>query len=245
MKRLPSYSQNFLRSPQLVETLIRRTSIKDSDTVYDLGAGSGVITSVLARYAGKVIAVEVDQRVIETLRKNCQAYKNVQIEAKDILNVTFPNTPYKIFANIPFHLSSQIVRRFVHNRHAPQAAYLIVQKQFGRKLIASNAAFFTSQLGMLTGAEYDVRIARKLERTDFWPHPAVDTVLISLEKRPRALVPPEKMAAYIRFTETCFADRNKLAAMPLETINATPGLSPSRLTITEWVKLFNAQTKYR
>lgn len=244
MKRLPSYSQNFLRSPKLVESLVNKSTITEHDLVYDLGAGSGVITSVLAQRAGQVVAIEYDKRILETLKRNVAHFPNVTVREGNIVTFKFPRIPYKIFANIPFHLSSPIIQRFINSPTSPEAAYLIVQRQFGRKLIATDTAHFTSQLGMIIGAEYRVKVVKNLRRTDFWPHPAVDTVCIELIKRSEPLIPRTRLKAYEKFTVDCFSDPKKLAKMPLHVIGQQPGVSPSRLSLDQWIILFNNQGIY-
>jgi 16S rRNA A1518/A1519 N6-dimethyltransferase RsmA/KsgA/DIM1 with predicted DNA glycosylase/AP lyase activity len=244
MKRLSHYSQNFLRSPKLVESLIARSTLTKSDVVYDIGAGSGVISSVLARTVQKVVAVEYDERVAQTLTDNMRQFSNVEVKIGDVLKLDFPSTPYKIFANIPFHLSSPIIQSFMNSPTSPQSAYLIVQKQFGRKLVATDTSHFTGQLGMVLGAEYRVKIIKSLNKTDFWPHPAVDTVFIELVKRSEPLVAKDRLNAYAKFTSECFSDPKKLAKMPLEIIGQTIGASPSRLSLDQWVMLFEKQQVY-
>lgn len=244
MKRLPDYSQHFLKSPRLVASLIARSNLSKQDIVYDIGAGSGVITSVLAKTVKQVIAIENEPNTAKILRHNMQTYTNVTVRVGDIQTITLPKTPYKIFSNIPFHISSKIIQRFINSPTAPEAAYLIVQQQFGKKLIASDTSHFTGQLGMLVGAEYSVKIIKKLRRTDFWPHPAVDTVCIEMIRRPQPLIPKNRLAAYAQFTRECFADRNTLAKMPLHVIGQTSGVSPSRLSLDQWILLFRTQKRY-
>jgi len=244
MKRRADYSQNFLRSPKLVESLIARSTLTKDDIVYDLGAGSGIISSVLAQKVAKVVAVEYEPGAAKILRHNMSAYPNVTVHIGDAVTIRLPATPYKIFANIPFHLSSAIVQRFINSPTAPEAAYLIVQRQFGRKLIATDTTHFTGQLGMLLGAEYRIKIIKNLRRTDFWPHPAVDTVLVEFLRRPEPLVPAHRLSAYAQFTVECFSDPKKLARMPLELIGQKAGASPSRLSLDQWILLFNAQRLY-
>lgn len=244
MKRLASYSQNFLRSPKLVESLVARSTLTKDDVVYDIGAGSGVISSVLAKRVKQVVAVEYEPEAAKKLIHNMKDYANVTVKIGDIMQLKLPTSPYKIFANIPFHLSSPIIQRFINSPMSPDAAYLIVQKQFGRKLIATDTTHFTGQLGMLIGAEYKVKIIKNLHKTDFWPHPAVDTVCIEMIKRPQPLIPKQRLSGYAQFTIECFSDPKKLAKMPLHIIGKEVGASPSRLSLDQWVLLFNAQTRY-
>jgi len=245
MKRLHTYSQNLLRNPQLIKELFERTNIKRDATVIDIGAGTGTISSVLARQVRNVIAVEFEPRMFAKLRENMEYYPNVSVYEGDFLTMELPKTPYSIFANIPFHLSSPIVNYLIETDRPPQCVYLIVQKQFGRKLIAdTDPEHFTSQLGMIVGARYATKIRKALARTDFFPHPAVDTVFLEMMRRETPLVKKSRFEAYKTFTTECFSDPKKLAKLPIEIIGLEKGGSPSRVTLTEWVKLFNNQKIY-
>ena len=239
MKRLAHYSQHFLRSPRLVKELIGHTSIKSGDTVYDIGAGSGVISSVLATRCQKVIAIEYEPRTAELLRKNMKDYTNVDVIEGDFLTMHFPETPYKIFANIPFHLSSAIVHKITEDKHPPTSAYMIVQKQFANKLLPDHSGF-SSQLGMTIGPEFAVRIRKRLRRTDFWPHPNVDTVLLEISRRETSLLPAEKLPAYKQCLADCFSTPKKFARLPLGLLEVPPDTKPSSLTLEQWIVLFNA-----
>ena len=245
MKRLHTYSQNLLRNPQLIKELFERTSLRHDATVIDIGAGTGTISSVLARQVRNVIAVEFEPRMFSKLRENMERYPNVTIYEGDFLTMKLPKVPYSIFANIPFHLSSPIINRLIETDLPPESVYLIVQKQFGRKLIAdTDPEHFTSQLGMIVGALYETKIRKNLDRTDFFPHPAVDTVFLQMLHRETPLVEPKRMEAYKKFTTECFSDPKKLAKLPIEIVGLQKGGSPSRLTITQWVMLFNSQKIY-
>ena len=130
MSRDYKYAQHFLRSPRLVAELIGHSNIRKNDLVYDLGAGSGVISSVLANRCKKVVAVEIEPNALKNLRRNLGNILNVDIVERDILSVEPPAEPYKIFANIPFSLSAEIVRKFTETNRPPKAIYLITQRQF-------------------------------------------------------------------------------------------------------------------
>lgn len=243
MKRLAHYSQYFLRSPRLVKELVGHSSITKNDTVFDIGAGSGIISSVLAQRAHAVIAVEPEPRMALKLKANMEKYANVTIHQGDFLTMPLPKTPYKIFANIPFHLSSPIVRRLTETDTPPAAIYLIVQKQFANKLLP-NSDRFTGQLGMLIGPWFAVRIRKRLQRTDFWPHPNVDTVLLEIIPRSTEFISAARRRAYHRFTVECFSDPKKFAKMPLNSVGLPAETKPSQMKLEQWVALFAAQSIY-
>ncbi len=236
MKRLHTKSQNFLRSPKLVHTLIGHSNIKKSDTVYDIGAGTGIISAALAARCKQVIAIEHDTRLIATLRDNLNRYDNVTVLQSDALTYHFPTTPYKIFANIPFHLSSPIVRALTESNNPPKAIYLIVQKQFAQKLLMDTTSF-TGQIGAAITPLFSTRIRYKLQRTDFSPPPAVDTVLLEIKLRDKPLITPAKMPAYREFIEQCFSRQKYFAGL-------SQTKRPSELRADEWVALFGSHTPH-
>jgi len=238
MKRLDNYSQNFLRNPALVKELLGHSSIKRDDVVYDIGAGSGVISSVLAEKCKSVIAVEFEPRMATKLRENMAKHSNVTVYEGDFLTMPLPKTSYKIFANIPFHLSSPIVHRITEADNPPLATYLIVQKQFGNKLLPDSDRF-TGQLGMMIGPSFAVRIRKQLRKTDFYPRPNVDTVFIEIIKRDISLISKDKMPKYREFIEGCFSDPKIFAKAPRSSIGLPADIKPSQMKLAQWVELFN------
>lgn len=175
-------SQHFLRGPKLAGFLIGHSNIKKRDTVIDIGAGSGVITSALAKRCRQVIAIEPDHDTAKKLRNNTKAFDNVAIIEKDFLEVELPDGDYKVFANPPFHLSSAILHRLDEAENPPSAIYLILQKQFALKLL-NNDRHYTSQLGKQLFINYSPRIRLPLKPEYFTPPPAVPTVLLELKRR--------------------------------------------------------------
>jgi len=241
MKRLSTFSQNFLRNPRFVKELIGHTSIKASDTVYDIGAGSGVITLALAQKCHSVVAVEIDPRIIKTLQANMQPYPNVTIHHADILTMPLPHTPYKVFANIPFSLSAHIVHKLTETPNPPEAAYLIVQKEFANKLLPESAGF-TNQLGVTLGVNFAVRIRRHLKPTDFQPVPRIAPVLMEITKHPTPLVPATQQPMFNQFVTQCFTDPRKFAKVPIQKAGLPAYVRASQLKVSDWVKLFTYVT---
>lgn len=236
MKRLDTYSQNFLRSPKLVNKLIGHSTIKKTDTVLDIGAGSGIISAALASRSAQVIAYEYDSRLVKKLRDNLAYFDNVTVAETDFLSANLPSGPYKIFANIPFHLSSPILRKITEADNPPRAVYLIVQKQFAHKLIIDTDRF-TGVLGAQVAPRFTTRVRYVLQRTDFQPAPAVDTVLVELRLRDEPLLPISQLSDYRAFVDKCFS-RQKFFA----TLNVGEK-RPSELTTQEWLQLYQKATR--
>jgi 23S rRNA (adenine-N6)-dimethyltransferase len=239
MKRLDSYSQHNLRGQDFIKELIGHTNIKPSDIVYDIGAGTGAISAALSAKVLHVYAIEFEPIAAEKLRENMRAYENVTVKEGDFLEMVLPNGAYKIFANIPFHLSSPIIHKITEAPNPPSAAYLIVQKQFANKLLP-NYDGFTGQLGMMIGPTFGVRIRRPLKRSDYTPPPAVDTVLIEIKKREEPFIPLNEMQKYRTFIEGCFSDPKIFAKTPRAKIGLREGIKPSEMKLHQWVELFNA-----
>lgn len=176
-------SQHFLRSPKLALILIGHSNLKKRDTVIEIGAGSGVITSALAHRAKHVIAIESDHATAKKLRENLDRrnIENVEIIEQDFLDYNLPSSPYKVFSNPPFHLSSKIIHKLLETDNPPESFYLILQKQFALKLLNTDR-HYTSQLGLQLIQKYQTKIRLPLKPTDFTPPPAVPTVFFEAKK---------------------------------------------------------------
>ncbi|HTK39778.1 MAG TPA: rRNA adenine dimethyltransferase family protein [Patescibacteria group bacterium] len=244
MIRKHEYDQHFLRSPRLVAELIGHSNIRKNDTVYDFGAGSGVISSVLAHRARRVVAVENEPATFQALTKNMAAHENVHCIRADALTVSLPNDSYKVFANPPFSIISDLVRRLMEAPQPPKSIYLIAQKQFARKIVPSDA-HFTSALGIEIAPLYAARIRKPLRKTDFTPPPAVDTVLLELRLRDAPLIESRDLPRYRSFVRECFASSRTFNALDRSAVGISPERKPSELTVAQWISLFTAHSTRR
>jgi 23S rRNA (adenine-N6)-dimethyltransferase len=192
-------AQNFLKSTQLVRRLLAESTIQPSDTVMDIGAGRGMLTAELARLARKVVALEKDTELVVILRKRFDCVSNVKVVEGDVLTYSLPDGDYKIFANIPYNRTADIVRKILASSPAPSDAYLIMQKEAAEKFSGSPVE---TRFSILAKPRFQFRIIRKFRRTDFEPVPGVDSVLLRIQKRPLPLVSPadadlfQKMVCY-------------------------------------------------
>ncbi|MGD0805993.1 MAG: 23S ribosomal RNA methyltransferase Erm [Anaerolineales bacterium] len=241
--------QNFLKSATLVRRLLGESSIGVSDAVLEIGAGRGVITAELARLARKVVALEKDPELVGLLRERFFGVPNVEILEGDFLQYRIFDGEYKIFANIPFNRTADIVRKIVCASTAPNDAYLILQKEAAEKFSGIPAE---TQFSILAKPRFQIQIIRELRRTDFEPMPGVDSVLLRIQKRSPALVLPEDAALFQKLVCYGFAGWKRNLGKTLQHIFSYRqwkrlskelrfplDATPSELTLEQWLGLLD------
>lgn len=249
-ERYLSHSQNFLRDPGFVSFLIGKTDISPDDLVVEIGPGRGIITRQLAKRGCRVIAVEVDQNLADNLRKDLVAFPKVMVIIADFLDWSLPIRPYKVFANIPFNMTADIIFRLTGDVNHPQVAYLIMQEEAAGRFIGRPIAN-ESQASILLEPWFEVRIVVKIGRRQFSPVPKVNAALVSFRKREIPLVRPEMgqwfkdlvVYGYNQWQPTTLEAFSKIFTLRQRLIIAQEtGIEkskPTDLTIDQWIKLFN------
>ena len=199
-------SQHFLRRPFAAE-LVRDAALGRDALVVDLGAGTGRLTAELARAARRVLAVELDARLVERLRGR---WRNVDVLQADGRTVELPVEPFSVVANLPFSGTNEILRHLLDEPSIPlERADLVVEWGVAVK----RALPWPSTVnGVVWGAWYSTRVARRLPRHAFEPRPSVDAAVLVFERRPDPLVPPARAVEYRRFVARGFrhGDRARL-----------------------------------
>jgi len=192
------YSQNFLRNPDLIEKLLNSSLIKSDDTVLEIGAGNGIITAVLVKRCKLVIAVEIDKNLVVRLRQKFGQSRNVKVCEANFLTFPLPKDEYSIFANIPFAITADIIRKITKIDTAPVVSYLVVQKEAAQKF--SGCPYGKETLSsVLNKPWFDFSITHEFLRNDFVPAPRVDIVLLKITKLEKPLVDPKQMGLYNDF----------------------------------------------
>ena len=192
-----SISQNFLTSGATIRRLLRLTDLSQKDDVLEIGAGKGHITRQLAETCGRVVAYEIDPALHERLRGTLP--ENVSLRCGDFLAARLPSGPYKVFANIPFSLTTAILRKLTMGDRLPEAAWLIVERGAAVRFCGQSRE---TVMSLALKPWYEVRIAAWLHREDFHPAPSVDCVLLELKRRAQPDIPIGQRQAWLRFTET-------------------------------------------
>jgi 23S rRNA (adenine-N6)-dimethyltransferase len=186
-------TQNFLRDPRLAERLVARSGIGPNDVVYDLGAGRGVLTAVLAGHAARVIAVEKDPALAEHLRSRFSGYPNVTIRHADIETYSLPRANYLVFASPPFDITAAIMRKLTTAPMPPRETCLVLQREAAERYIGSPAQTLAA---LQIAPWFKVDVLHRFKRSDFVPAPAVDVVFVQVRKRGPPLVPMNDAQIY-------------------------------------------------
>src|ERR1700737_3441561 len=131
-------SQNFLWNRRLVDWLVRSSSISPHDLVLEIGPGRGILTQALLQAAARVVAVEIDEKLCGSLRQRLGHYPNFVLIQDDCLALHLPLEPYKVFSNIPFGITGDIIRKLLQSDDAPADCYLLVQQEAAAKFLPSN-----------------------------------------------------------------------------------------------------------
>lgn len=241
-------AQHFLRCPELVRSLICESTISQVDTVVEIGPGEGIITSALAAVAHRVVAVEKDPVLATRLHRRFQSVQHVEIIQGDFLKQQLGLSEYKIFANLPFNCTAQIMRYIVDGSQPPQAAYLIMQQEAAQKFAGWP---METQFSVLIKPWFDLHILRRLQRTDFDPVPTVDSALLELKQRGPPLIAPRAAVLYRRFVTYgfCRGKHNlRLTYKPIfsyvqwkrlaHDLGFTLNATPTQLSFAQWYGLF-------
>ncbi|MDH4211896.1 MAG: 23S ribosomal RNA methyltransferase Erm [candidate division WOR-3 bacterium] len=196
-----SLAQNFLAKRRLAVSLLNGSSIAMDDIVYEIGPGKGILTAELCKRAKKVIAIEKDHVLYLKLKKKFEFNDNIILYNADFLRFRIKESCYKVFANMPFNITSAAIRKILCAANSPADAYLIVQREAAEKFTGTPR---TTQFSVLLKPHFRPKIIRRFKRTDFSPVPNVDVVMLHIEKRTSSLVSAADISAYEQFIKRGF-----------------------------------------
>ena len=260
-----SLGQNFLVDQNILNKIIEGARINKDDLVLEVGPGAGTLTRSLASQAQKVVAVEIDKRLIPILDETLKDFDNVDLIQADILKLdiqglvddVFDGQSFKLVANLPYYITTPIIMRFLEEGLPFKSIVVMVQKEVAERMMASKG---TKDYGSLTVAvQYytQPRLITRVPASVFIPPPKVDSIVLALDKRDKPPVEVKDQAAFFALVKAVFSQRRKTL---LNTIHASGicdlekdklrllleglGIDPSRrgetLSIEDMAKIANA-----
>jgi 16S rRNA (adenine1518-N6/adenine1519-N6)-dimethyltransferase len=195
--------QHFLVDGGVLKHILSAAELSPTDIVMEVGPGLGVLTRELARQAGRVVAIELDDNLASLLKETLASFSNVTIVNQDILKADpeallhghFPSRKgvlpteglsYKVVANLPYYITSPVLRHFLEASLKPQCMVVMVQKEVARQITAQPGRL--SLLGISVQLYGEPRIVKYVRASSFYPAPEVDSAILRIAVYPRPVV---------------------------------------------------------
>ncbi len=189
-----SLGQNFLIDRDVLDTIIETANLSKDDTIVEVGPGLGTLTFELSKYCKEVIAVELDEKLAKLLKKqdtrdNNQTNSNIQIINQDILDIEpkkLTANSYKLIANIPYYITSKILRHFLESEHRPKLIVMMTQKEVAERICAKPRSTSSGQAGQMSLLAVSVQaygepeIIKIVKSGSFFPAPDVDSAILRI-----------------------------------------------------------------
>lgn len=246
--------QNFLQDPLALEKIVAAAEIQPTDTVLEIGPGLGSLTRYLAVSAKEVVAVELDPNLLPLLKAVLSPYQNVRLIAGDILKLSpkdlITEKNYLVVANIPYYITSAVIRHLLEGDSKPRRIVLTVQREVAQRICASPGDM--SLLALSVQVYGKPRIAARIPAGAFFPAPKVDSAVLSVDIYPSPLIKPELLDTFFQLIKAGFGQKRKtlrnslssgLRISPAETVdllthaNINPQRRAETLSIDEWERL--------
>ncbi len=269
LKARKGLGQHFLIDDEVLEAIVAAAELDSTDTVIEVGPGLGIMTAELAKQAGWVIAIELDNKLADILRKTL-AHDNIVILNEDVLGSdpkavlqerapSFPATlsPYKVVANLPYYITSPVLRHFLESSVKPEVMVVMVQKEVAEAIVAGPGQ--RSVLSISVQFYGRPSIVTYVPAAAFYPAPEVDSAVVKIDVYPRPPVDVDE-EGFFKLVRAGFTAARKQAAnslaqglkLPkaevlalLENANINPQRRAETFTLEEWATLWRVFHKTR
>jgi len=252
------WGQNFLVDHNIARKMVSCAGLSPKDTVVEIGAGKGILTSKIASLVKKVIAIEIDKKLSSFLREELKNYKNVDVIEGDFLKLNIsqflgsvPERSVKVIANLPYYITSPIIVKLLNMRRWSEAT-LMLQREVGERITACPGGKDYGALSILVQYHCDVEKQFNVSRNVFRPRPDVDSVVVKLKllKHPRIKVKDEKL--FFEIVHAAFSQRRKklsnsiskglrtdkhILEESLEKLNISPFRRAETISIEEFARI--------
>jgi len=252
-----SLGQNFLVDPNGLIKVLQAAQLTPDDTVLEIGAGLGSLTYLLAQQVKYMVAVELDKRLIAPLTEVLAGFDNITIKQGDMLELSpdalLGTARYVVVANIPYYITSALIRHLLEADHKPTRMVLTVQQEVAERILARNGKMSLLALSVQVYGKPELKA--RIPAGCFYPPPEVDSAVLSIELYEEPLFPSESLDLFFKLAHAGFAQKRKTLRNTLATgMNESPawaeklltaaGIDPQRraetLSMQEWKQLVEA-----
>ncbi len=246
--------QHFLIDARALARIVAAAELGAEDAVLEIGAGVGNLTRLLAEKAGRVVAVEVDRRFLPVLEAELANWPNVHLVVGDILALDpselMGEEPYKVVANLPYGITSAVLRHLLEARLPPQRMVVTVQREVAERMVARSGRM--SLLAVSVQFYGRPKLLFRLRPGAFYPPPEVESAVVRIDRHPRPPVEVADVARFFRVVRAGFSQPRKQlsnslarglgissdeAADALRRAGIDPRIRAERLSLEDWARL--------
>ncbi len=255
-----SLGQNFLTDPVALENIVQAAEIEPGGTVLEVGPGLGSLTRHLALAARRVITVELDHHLLPVLEDVLSGFDNVEIIHGDILKLDpaqlISQDGYWVVANIPYYITSNLIRHLLESARKPYRLVLTVQREVAERITAGPGDLSLLALGVqVYGAP---KVVARIPAGAFYPPPKVDSSVVRVDCYPEPVIPISQLDNFFRLAKAGFGQKRKTLRNSLSsgigwsgertaTFLQQAGIDPQRraetLSLEEWKRLTEMYTE--
>lgn len=247
-----SLGQHWLQDESSLSAMVQAADIKADDAVLEIGPGLGTLTELLVNQARQVVAVEFDDKLARQLPERVKA-TNLQVLSQDILSFDLTSLPpgYKVVANIPYYLTSNLIRVLSETANPPSVAALLIQKEVAERVTAEPGNM--SLLSVTAQYYWQAALGQVVPARLFMPPPKVDSQILILTRRPLLLFSDVEPREFFRLVKAGFSQRRKTLLNSLsgglqldkaavktmcQSVDIDPGRRAQTLSLEEWHNLY-------
>ena len=235
--------QNFLIDENVVRQIVEAAELREADTVLEVGPGIGTLTQGLAESKAKVVAVELDTRLLPVLATTLEGYDNVRVVHGDILKVDIMEEvgapEFKVCANLPYYITTPIIFALLEKRLPMERLVAMVQKEVAERMAAQPGGKEYGALSVAIQYYTEPEIAFIVPPTSFIPAPAVDSAVIVCKRRSKPPVEVCDEALFFRVVKAAFSLRRKMLSNSLKNM----GIKSEQ--VAKWLELAGVDGKRR
>ncbi|HLA06503.1 MAG TPA: 16S rRNA (adenine(1518)-N(6)/adenine(1519)-N(6))-dimethyltransferase RsmA [Anaerolineales bacterium] len=253
-----SLGQNFLQDPFALEKIVSAAEINAADTVLEIGPGLGSLTRLLAVSAKEVVAVELDPKLLPPLEAILAPHQNVRVVQGDILKIApdelIDVQDYIVVANIPYYITSPVIRHLLESKTKPRRIVLTIQKEVAQRICAKPGDM--SLLALSVQVYGRPQISAHIAAEAFFPLPNVDSAVLCVDIYPTPQIKPELLELFFKLIKAGFSQKRKTlrnalssglhisptdSAELLTRANIDPQRRAETLSLEEWETLCTAK----
>ena len=255
-----SLGQNFLADHNALLKIVRDSGVGPADRVLEIGAGLGSLTRLLAASAQSVTAIEIDSNLFPALEAVCQPFANVRLVQGDILAIPpetlFAEDGYLVIANIPYYITSAVIRHLLEAKVRPEKLVLTMQKEVAERITNRDEKMSLLSLSVLVYGT--PRVSSQIPAQCFYPPPKVDSSVLIVDLYPEPLLSTGETDILFRLAHAAFNQKRKMlrnSLRPLlggdpDTVGQVLGEAgldsqarPENLSLTDWLALVRAYSE--